>query len=226
MGGTARLVACGLTLAGAGCLAAPPSADEAPRDCTAIVRNGFDDGELWGAYEEPGTSVSREPGQVRIISAPAEAEVAYGYASLRSEATTAVERTEVTARLRVHDSAGSIAGISFDNVEGEIEEEDDYADLAVSDGVLQAIRKAAGGDRDVLCAPDCPLYDPVLHARFRLRAEGGAVVYQSSPDGIEWTDIASAPIGELDYKATAFVFSNAPATGDLQVNNMEWARCE
>src|SRR5262245_17795102 len=179
MFGARCLACCGL--ATVGCLAAPP--DAPPQDeiaCRPIARGDFDDGSVWGAYAEPGAAVSRSPADVRIRSTPSEGQGS-AYGDLHSLAMIQVSGTALTATLGVLGGDGAVVGISWTSYGEEGTYDDDYYDLVVDDGRVAPAYKSVGGERVVLCGPGCPRYDPSVHARLRIRAAEGDVVYQAAP---------------------------------------------
>lgn len=121
----------------------------------------------------------------------------------------------------------AVGGISWTHDDAPGPDDDDYFDLVIDSGYLHAARKPAFGERVVLCAPGCSLYDPARHRFLRMRAAAGEVRYQVAADGDGWTDIASAPLVDLAYRSVAFAFAYAAAPGEssLSVSEMEWALC-
>lgn len=214
--------------AAAGCLAAPPPEASPPdelAECDPFVRNRFDDRAFWAAYAEPGASVERAPDEVRVTAAPSGG-VTRAYADLHSEIQTPVADTDLTAAVMVAAPEVAIGGLSWAHDEAPGPDDDDYYDLLVDSGFLQAVHKPAFAERDVRCAPACPLYDPDRHAYLRLRAAAGQVIYQASPDRAEWTTIASAPLAAIPYRSVVFAYADAPGVTDLSVTEMAWAACD
>ncbi len=221
-----RLACCGLALAS--CLAAPPDGEPLPPDdemCSSILRDRFDDNGVWDDYEEPGASVDRAPDGVHIVAEPVGGEGS-AYGDLHSQAMIQADGTELTATLAVLDGEGAVAGISWTSYGEDGEADDDYHDLVIADGAVAPAYKRAGGERVTLCGTSCPAYQPSLHARLRMRATGGEVVYQAAPADGPWVELARAPLGEPVYRAVASAWAGAPGTGELAVSEMEWADCE
>lgn len=218
MVGARVLTSCGLLAAG--CLTAPPPPDEAA--CTPILRNQFDDGALWSAYVEPGAEVARAPDGVWISAVPSDQTQVY--ADVHSEAVLPLDGSDLAAALVV-DGERAVGGISWTHDEAAGPDDDDYFDLVVDSGYLHPARKPAFGELVVLCAPDCPLYDPARHQLLRMRAAAGEVRYQVSADGDSWSDIASAPLVDLAYRSVAFAYAVSPGESNLSVSEMEWAQC-
>ena len=188
----ARRLACvALATAASGCLAAPPPEANGLDGCQPFVENDFDNGSIWSDYVEPGATVARAPDEVYISVAPT-SEALKAYADLHSESMLPVAATDLAAALVIDGEGYPVGGISWTYDIAEGPEDDDYYDLIIDSGYLHAVRKRAFEDRVVLCSPECPEYDPVRHARLRLRAAGALVYFQASEDGIEWRDIARA----------------------------------
>ena len=204
-----------------GCLTAPPPASG---DCPPVVRNRFDDPGQWRAYTEPGADVSREADTVWLSAFPLEAQNR-SYADLQSAALLELVDSQLDAELLI-DGEGGVAGIAWNRDEAPGFDDDDYYDLVVDGGTLQAVRKPSFGEHEVICESDCPAYDPGLHARMRLGTDGDEVVYQFSGDGRDWTDLARAPLADGFYRAVAFVYADAPGASDLEVTEMTWTACE
>jgi hypothetical protein len=225
---SARRPACCLMVWAAGCLAAPPAADEdqAVGDCEPILEDRFDDDGLWVATDtDPGSGVTRAPDAVWITSAPTDGD-GDAYADLHSKAVAPIADTVLTAALLVGgDAVGgdAVGGISWDHADNG---EDDYFDFVVDAGSLLAVRKEADGEHREICSSGCPQYDPELHASLRLRAAGDEVLYEVSPGGAAWREIARAPIAAGAYRAVAFTWAAAPDESDLEVNGMAWTTCE
>ena len=228
----------GLALMLAGCLAAPPSPGEsdspdasaatasadAAAACASIARDPFDEPAVWVAYAEPGSTVTPAPDHVRI-TAQAGGALDKSYGDLHSQVVLPVAGTELRASVDVVGDAGPVGGISWTHDDAPGPDDDDYYDLLVDGGYVHAARKPAFGDREVLCAPDCPPYDPGLHTHLRLLVAGGDVVFQTSPDGSAWSDLAGAPLADLAYRSVAFAYADAPASTEMSVTALEWADC-
>jgi hypothetical protein len=198
--------------------------DDSAADCRAIVSNAFDDTARWGVYSEPGTSVERSPDTVQITAAPAEEDYS-AYADLRSNAQLAIGETRLEAMV-APGAQGSVAGISWTQDDPAIDEDQDYYDLVVDFGTLIAARRDPFGEHEVICTSECQPYHPVAHAWFRLRADRGEVFYEVSPDGVDWSEIARAPLTQGVYRSMAFVYAAAPDTSALSVTEMAWSTCE
>lgn len=223
----ARRLACCLMVWAAGCLAAPPAADEESLGpmCEPILQDRFDDVDLWATDIEPGSDVTRAPDVVWITSEPSEGD-GDAYADLHSKEVAPIADTVLTAALMVGgDAVGgdAVGGISWDHADNA---EYDYFDLVVDAGFLLAVRKEADGEHREICSSGCPPYDPELHAWIRLRAAGDEVLYEVSPGGGAWTEIARAPLAAGLYRAVAFAWAAAPDESDLEVTEMAWAACE
>lgn len=223
----ARRLACCLMVWVAGCLAAPPAADGEPvgPTCEPILEDRFDDVGLWATAIEPGSDVTRAPDAVWITSEPSDGD-GDAYADLHSKAVAPIADTVLTAALLVGgDAVGgdAVGGISWDHADSA---DDDYFDFVVDAGFLLAVRKEADGEHREICSSGCPPYDPELHALFRMRAAGEEVLYEVSPSGTAWTEIARAPLAAGAYRAVAFAWAAAPDESDLEVTEMAWAACE
>jgi len=223
---SARRPACCLMVWAAGCLAAPPAAEEgnAAGDCEPILENRFDDVDLWATEIEPGSDVTRAPDAVWITSAPSDVD-GDAYVDLHSKAVAPIADTVLTSALLVGgDAVGgdAVGGISWDHADNA---DNDYFDLVVDAGSLLAVRKEADGEHREICSSGCPPYDPDLHAWLRLRAAGDEVLYEVSAGGPAWTEIARAPLAAGDYRAVAFAWAAAPDDSDLEVTEMAWAAC-
>jgi len=185
--------------------------------CTTVVRNQFDDVEKWESYQEDESSVDIESDQVRIQVAPKSVE---GYAEIATVTTGLIGESELVASLAVAETTTGVAGISwYDTVE------EDYFDLQVHSGFVEAIDKAAAWNEEIaLCSP-CMAYDPIAHARMRLLARAGTVYYQvGSADG-EWIDVASTQVREGDYERAAFGWADGGQVSDSTVSEMTWLDC-
>ena len=214
------------------CLDSPPSATIAAVDgsvqasesdaavgCRTIVRNDFTNTDEWEPWWETGATVLLEKDRAHIIiDGP---QVTGLWAEVASVPARPIDQTELDASFTLADGTNGTTGISLAS-----EVDNDYYDLVVDDGELLAIY-APNGDAsaEILCAP-CPAYDPVAHARIRLRAAAGNVHFQAAPAAGEWNEIASAPIRGGAHAALAFAWSDPGELSELIVSEMAWRDCE
>ena len=197
--------------------------DDIATDCRPIISNSFDNSALWGEYAEPGTLIQRAPDALQITAAPDEEDFS-AYAHLRSNAQQVIGQTRLEAMMAPA-AEGSVAGISWTQDDPAIDEDQNYYDLVVDFGTLIAAHREPYGEHQVVCS-ECPPYDPGEHAWFRLRADSGEVFYEVSPDGSDWSAIASAPQNDGVYHSIAFVYAAAPDTSALSITGMEWSDCQ
>ncbi len=219
----------------AGCLDSPPAAvsdddvddadasvaredDAGPLNCNSIVRDPFSDTDQWEPYEETDASVVVSENQVHITVADT---AAGAWGSITAVPTAPIADTELVAAFTIGEGANGVGGISWAAEVGE-----GYYDLVVDDTKLEAVDAPEGDDSAiVLCDPNCPDYDPVNHARVRLRATAGTVHFEAAPIVGEWTDIATASIRAGNFESLAYVWADPGRTCDLTVTDMLWRKC-
>ena len=215
----------------AGCLDSPPmsvsggTGDDGGIDtgdidagsCNTILHNQFDNEDEWEPYEEPETSVDVASDQVRILVSPSECEA---YADITSWTAAPIDRTELVASLAIAGTTTGGAGISWAS-----ELENDYFDLEVHAGIVEAIEKLAGIPGETVLCTECPPYNPIKHARMRLYARSGTVHYQVAAATGEWTDIATTPVRPGSYEVIAFGFAEVDQVADMTVSDLVWREC-
>ena len=228
-----------MVLPALGCLDAPSPGGEGPTDevdggmadgadaggasCQPIVRDQFDDPGAWVSVGPPGALVEVQPTWARVRATPSEGVFVYG--DLHTVRQAPIEGT--TLSLTVEGPIVSVTGqvgVSWDFAENE-GVEDDYYDLAVSDGQLQALHKPSAGEEMEVCAPACPNYSRFDHARLRLREEDGDVYYESASASGPWVEIGKAPASGLPYRVMLFAEATGPGSGDLTVTGTHWTGC-
>ncbi len=162
--------------------------DETSAGCTPVgPMDNFDDGVTsaeWSPSANPPVTIAETQGQLVITLANASAGSRYGsydtggLLDLRDHCVfvtaVAVPRANpnVEMTLQISVNAGSLS-----------------AGIRMYNGLLDAFTRNSGG----LTSHADPIFDPVQHARWRLRELTGTFYWETSPDGNAWTIQFSEP---------------------------------
>jgi hypothetical protein len=183
---------------------------------SSLVDN-FDDGTqsiLWSRAFTSNGATKAEMDGVLILTPGANAVSQAGYISGSaydlSESTLAIEVVQTTA------ADPSIQ--TFMRVENDV---DNGFSMAVMDGALELRTEQAADQMTLVSIP----YDAAMHRWWRLRASAGVVHWETSPDGMAWTEHHEAADGVVDLTrldvylgAQAGVASAAP--GQARIDNV------
>ena len=135
-------------------------------------------------------------GTVAIVDGEAALANTAGYSGLETEHAYLGRGT--SAYLKVtpgHPRTGTYETLYYWHVDA-----DNYIALYVSGATFQGVVRQAGANTFVTLAGN--VYDPTVHAWWRIREAGGVAYFDTAPDGATWTNRGSLP-HTLDLSAVA-----------------------
>ncbi len=229
MGVPQRAVAVAAAFGLVACLDSPPAAVNQPdaslnegtdggAACSLIVHNQFDNNEEWEPFQDANAAVLPQSDMVQIVATPPGAGAG---GVITAVATSELGETEFRASFTIAEGSTGSCGISWTTPD-----DADYYDFVVDNGELVAVDAPDGESSEVrLCQPSCPDYDPIQHARIRLRAVAGMVHYQFASAEGAWEDLAIASVRSGVHSALAYGWSDADEVTDMTVTDMAWWKC-
>jgi hypothetical protein len=184
-----------IVLAGLALIAAPAcTVDfvEPVPGCESFA-DDFADGrrdDFWqpNSFDDPPATLEETGGELRISPAPGEAAALFaGYLGDDFDFTHRSARIRVLELPNPTTHAQLIFKLEFPFP--------DFAGFIVEAGVLRARVDVDGAPGDLMTAP----YDPARHRLLRLRHRDGVVSFDTSPDGLAWTTLATHPMLDLTF---------------------------
>lgn len=156
---------------------------------TDLLQDDFEDGATgaaWAWVPDPTATVTETGGEAVVTLPAGSGSVVYGafqtlrYYDLRDSSVS----VKVSAP-SISQNASAFLVARYD--------QSNYAELSLTSGKLSAVRVVNGLVSTILQKT----YDPVTHAFWRLRHSGMQLFWETSPDGVNFSNLASASNGSL-----------------------------
>jgi len=168
----------------------------------------------WASYEGGGCQLDETGGQLVVSLDGSAIDCAY-LSSQRFDVTGQALFVEVP-------SIDTTIPNLYTFFRAEIDSANGY-EFVVSDGLLVARVEVD----DNLMGQAFPNYDPIDHRWWRIREASGDVIWETSPDGTSWTELAKTaavlPVDALTVVLGAGVATATTMTGDVAFDNLDVA---